>query len=320
MKNRKVVVKILPFILALAIPSIDYFNVFSDVTSPTSINPVLRWGFISVSLLGIWFLNALVTNYTKLQILIANILFSGLLISLSYLLYPESFSESDFARIIIPTLLFLAIQRSLKIKRQKEDLSSENFQLKAETYKMELRNLKNQINPHFLFNSLSNLQCLIRQDPKKANDYVLKLAEFYREILLGTTTDTKSIKDEIKIASIYLHLQKTRYEDALKFEIILDEIDENTSLPSFAMQLMVENCIKHNITSNNKPLYIKIFQNNPNTLCIENNFQPKLHQELSTKTGINNLNTRYKLLNVSNGVLVNQNNSHFSTTLKLIQK
>jgi LytS/YehU family sensor histidine kinase len=196
-------------------------------------------------------------------------------------------------------------------------LLTENLKLKSETYKAELDNLRNQINPHFLFNSLTTLQTIIRQNPKTAEEYLLKLSDFYRRTLLSSKANKITLKEELDFIKSYIFLLENRFENGLKVDIEFNEKSLNYNVPIFALQLLIENCIKHNIISDDKPLLIQIFQENEMTITVKNNLQPKLKKEHSTQTGLLNLSKRYELLGVKNGLIINQDKDVFSITLKL---
>jgi sensor histidine kinase YesM len=306
--------KVLPFILAIVLPSIDYFN-NTNVGSPGV--AFARWSFISLTLLGIWYLNASISQYKAISIVVINIFFIGFLILLSYIFYPERFSPAVFPRIILPAILFVAIQQSIKSVQEKQMLLTENLQLKSETYKAELENLRSQVNPHFLFNSLATLQSIVRQNPKTAEDYIIKLSDFYRRTLLSSPSNKITLKEELEFIQSYIFLLQNRFENGLKFNIDINKATLKYYLPTFALQILIENCIKHNIISDEKPLIIHVFQKDLTSITVQNNSQTKLIKEGSTKTGLLNLKKRYELYGIKDGVVIDQNRNNFSATLKL---
>ena len=182
----------LPFILAIILPSIDYFN---NTDTGSSGEAFIRWVFISLTLLGIWYLNVFILEYKAITIIVINIFFIGLLILLSYMFYPDRFSPSVFPRIILPAILFVAIQQSLKSVQEKQLLLTENLQLKSETYKAELemiafvwcykvgRHLHNNIKP-----------IIIRKHGRKAKSIFKYGLSYIASILLNSESN-----DEIQI-------------------------------------------------------------------------------------------------------------------------
>jgi hypothetical protein len=143
--KKNILLKTIPYILAILLPSIDYFN--SD-TSGNVIDALVRWFFISITLLAIWFLNIFISKYKLFTILITNVVFIGLLSLISIIPNLKLPDTTLFPRIILPVILFIAIQQSFKAIQDRQTLLTENLKLKAETYKAELDNLRNQINPH----------------------------------------------------------------------------------------------------------------------------------------------------------------------------
>lgn len=312
--TNNILLKIFPFILAIILPSIDYFN-STDAVSP--VVAFARWFFISLTLLGIWYLNIFISDFKAISIIVINIVFIGFLILLSYIFYTDRFTPSVFPRIILPAILFVAIQQSFKSVEEKQLLLTENLQLKSETYKAELENLRNQVNPHFLFNSLATLQSIVRQNPKTAEDYIIKLSDFYRRTLLSSPSNKITLKEEFEFIQSYMFLLQSRFENGLKFEIDINESALKYNLPTFALQVLIENCIKHNIISDERPLMICLFQKDITSITVQNNLQAKLKKERSTKTGLLNLKRRYELYGIKDGVIINKNKNNFSATLKL---
>lgn len=315
MKTEKnILLKAIPFILAIILPSIDYLN---SNTNGNTTDALFRWVLISFTLLAIWYLNLFISKYKPLSIVIINLLFIGFLSLITIILSLKLPGTTLFPRILLPTILFIAIQQTIQSIQDKRTLITENLTLKSETYKAELQNLRNQINPHFLFNSLTTLQTLIRQNPILAEDYLIRLSDFYRTTLLSSNHNKTTLKEEIAFIEAYIFLLKNRFENGL---IITIETNKNAlkhELPIFALQLLIENCIKHNIISDEKPLEIIIFQNDESSITVKNNMQPKLKKEPSTQTGLANLAKRYALLGIQNGVEVQEKETQFSVTLKL---
>jgi LytS/YehU family sensor histidine kinase len=222
-----------------------------------------------------------------------------------------------FIRLIMPSFLFVVLQHSFRSIKQSERLKIENLQLKAENYKAELENLKKQLDPHFLFNSLTTLLTVIRTDTEVAEKYLINLSDVYRSMINKSSVDKVTLQEEIEFIKSYLFLQKTRFESGLNVEINFLEESKAYNLPPFALQLLVENCIKHNILSEKQPLSIKVFQKDPATIAVINNVQHKKKSRESTGTGLQTLIRRYELLGIDNGVDISEDKNNFSVTLKL---
>jgi len=152
--------------------------------------------------------------------------------------------------------------------------------------------LKQQINPHFLFNSLSTLKSMIEIGDEHIVEFILKLSDFYRFTLENRKQDIIPLKEELSIVNAYMFLLQARFEEGIK---LIDAIGEACNLiyiPPFTLQLLVENCIKHNIVSIDRPLIIKLYILD-SRLIVENTLQLKMVREPSTAMGLENINQRY---------------------------
>lgn len=151
--------------------------------------------------------------------------------------------------------------------------------------------LKQQVNPHFLFNSLNTLKSMVDIQDPQSSDFILKLSDFYRFTLESRKMDLISLREELQILDSYVYLLKARFEDGF---VMLNEIDPkqyDSAIPPFTLQLLIENCIKHNVVSLDKPLKIKLYTED-NFLVIENQIQLK-RGALSTGVGLDNINQRF---------------------------
>ena len=220
-------------------------------------------------------------------------------------------------RLFLGTLLFLTIILSFQTANDKEKLRVENISLQSENLKAQLNQLKQQLNPHFLFNSLSALRRMIRSKDKQSEEYLLKLSDVYRHILQNRESANVTLKEELGFLNSYIYLMKLRLEDALIFDINISDESLNYNLPVFSLQLLVENCIKHNMASESNPLRISIFQTNRQNIIVSNNLQPKKNTDESFGLGIENLKRRYELLGLKKGVQIEQNGTEYVTTLAL---
>ncbi|WP_264537386.1 sensor histidine kinase [Flavobacterium sp. N1736] len=154
--------------------------------------------------------------------------------------------------------------------------------------------LKQQVNPHFLFNSLNTLKSMVDIQDPQSSDFILKLSDFYRFTLESRKLDLISLREELQILDSYVYLLKARFEDGF---VMLNQIDEkqyNSAIPPFTLQLLIENCIKHNVVSLDKPLQIKLYTED-DFLVVENPIQLK-RGALSTGVGLDNINQRFSHL------------------------
>jgi len=165
--------------------------------------------------------------------------------------------------------------------------------LKREAIELQLASLKNQVNPHFLFNTLNVLTSLIPKDPEASIRFVKQLSEVYRYVLEQNAKDTTNIKDELQFLKSYVYLQKIRFGES--FQVL-----EQITVPDFqiiplALQMLLENAIKHNIVSDEKPLVVKIYDSD-DYLIVENNLQKKSAMFDSNQIGLKNIQFRYEFL------------------------
>lgn len=179
--------------------------------------------------------------------------------------------------------------REKRLKRKQE--------LLREQIRSQFENLKNQINPHFLFNSFSTLIALIETDTDSAVEYVGELSNLFRSILEYKDQDIIRLEEELKIVENYYNLQRKRYGKNLILTLNIKPEFMSLKIPPMTLQMLIENAIKHNIISKDKPLDIEIFcDEKKEMLYVENNLQPMKENVVSTGTGIKNILNRYRLL------------------------
>jgi two-component system, LytTR family, sensor kinase len=161
----------------------------------------------------------------------------------------------------------------------------------------QLQMLRQQLNPHFLFNNLNIIASTVNSNPKLAYDFTRSMASFYRKVLESENSGWITLKEELKTIRSYLYMLSVRFEEKLVYTIeIPDEVQENFSVPDFILQPIVENVIKHNHCSKASPLQIVIFMNDAKNLVIKNNYQPKESGAESLGIGWFNIESRYKYL------------------------
>ena len=187
--------------------------------------------------------------------------------------------------------------------------------LEQEHLRAQLISLQQQISPHFLFNSLSTLKTMVT-DPS-AKDYIVHLAGVYRYVLSFNDQYLTKLDDELRFISSYLHILNERFGTMLKVNINIQHHHKNLFLPSLSLQLLIENAIKHNVCSAERPLYISIITTDAPALIVENNFQPKQSRRERPGMGLKNIIERYKLL-ADRFVEVANNNDKFTVTIPLL--
>ncbi|MEG0815351.1 MAG: histidine kinase [Mucinivorans sp.] len=179
---------------------------------------------------------------------------------------------------------------------KQQNIMLENQQLRTENIRNQYEALKNQLNPHMLFNSLNTLQSLIRDEPLKAQDYTQELSKVLRYTLQESESGSVALDEEMTFAQAYIYLLKMRYEDNLRFEIKIDPKYEKHLLPPMSVQLLIENAVKHNEISSRLPLTIRIESTDQGSLMVCNAIQAKRTPSTGTGIGLSNLETRYNLL------------------------
>jgi LytS/YehU family sensor histidine kinase len=198
--------------------------------------------------------------------------------------------------------------------REKRLKASENR--KKEKLEFEFQTLKNQINPHFLFNSFSTLISMIEENPDIAVEYTEKLSDFFRNILEVKEHELISVDEELEMMQNYFYIQHKRFGKNFSLEISLDEQAKKSKIPPLTLQLLAENAIKHNIVSKSKPLTIKI-SNSKKFILVSNNLQKKKQSEKSTGVGLQNIKERYRLL-TGKEVTIQESQQFFKVILPII--
>lgn len=196
---------------------------------------------------------------------------------------------------------------------RKNEILLENEHLKSENLLVQLSSLKNQLNPHFLFNSLNTLSWLINEDKEKSQRYLQKLSQVLRYSLSMQEQSLVPLKEELALVDSYIFLLQIRFGDNL--QIIKDIENKQFKIPPLSLQLLIENAIKHNVISTASPLSVYIELRN-NTLIVRNTHNPKPNSE-GTGIGLVNLNERFKIL-ASQEVEIEQNEKEFKVVLPLI--
>jgi hypothetical protein len=213
--------------------------------------------------------------------------------------------------IALAAILYLIIyQREKSIKKYNK--------LESEKIRSQLETLRNQINPHFLFNSFNTLISEIEENPDKAVLYVEHLSDFYRSIVVHREKDLISLQEEINILNDYCFIQQKRYGEALKINIsISPEQQKNYYIVPLALQLLFENAVKHNVISTDYPLCIELFIEDEDHLVVRNNINLKFTPEKGSSMGLQNIQKRYLLLRRKN-VTIENDGKFFKVKIPLI--
>ena len=178
--------------------------------------------------------------------------------------------------------------------------------------------LKNQLDPHFLFNSLNVLTSLIEENPDNAQRFTTSLSKVYRYVLEQKNKELVTVDEELDFAKTYMSLLKMRFEDSIIFEIPDKASNPESKVVPLSLQLLLENAVKHNMVTTSKPLHIKIYEDG-NHLVVMNNLQPKQIVKKSSGVGLENIKQRYKLL-TERKVYINQREKDFAVAIPMLTK
>jgi LytS/YehU family sensor histidine kinase len=161
---------------------------------------------------------------------------------------------------------------------------------------------------------------MIRSDNSNAESFVIKLSEIYRQLLLKKDKETITLREELDFVKDYAFLLFERFEDMLTIEIDVENQLLDYKVPTFSLQVLLENCVKHNEVSKVRPLRIKIFDSGINSITVENNLQQKSIPSEDVGLGLKNLIKRYELLGSSDGVIVFSDELVFRVKIKLLEE
>ncbi len=178
--------------------------------------------------------------------------------------------------------------------------------------------LKNQLDPHFLFNSLNVLTSLIDENPRQAQKFTTSLSKVYRYVLEQKNKDLVTVNEELDFAKTYVSLLKMRFEDSIVFDIPDKASNPDAKIVPLSLQLLLENAVKHNVVTSSKPLHIKVFEEN-GTLLVSNNLQEKQVVKKSSGVGLQNIKQRYAIL-TDKDVGIDKTSSEFSVSLPMLTK
>jgi sensor histidine kinase YesM len=178
--------------------------------------------------------------------------------------------------------------------------------------------LKNQLDPHFLFNSLNVLTSLIEENPENAQKFTTSLSKVYRYVLEQKSKELVTVDEELNFARTYMSLLKMRFEDSIIFEIPEKASNPESKVVPLSLQLLLENAVKHNMVTSNKPLHIKLYEDGDH-LVVMNNLQPKQIVKKSSGVGLENIKQRYSLLS-NRKVIINQREQDFAVAIPMLTK
>ena len=189
-----------------------------------------------------------------------------------------------------------------------QKLEKANLEARYET-------LINQVNPHFLFNSLNTLMMLVNDNPK-ASRYVESISEIMRYMLHSRDKEVVMLNDELTVAKEYVYIQQTRFGERFQVHFDVPEKYHNYLIPPLVLQMLLENTLKHNVASKENPLLVQVFVTTEQYVVVQNNVKSKTDKETSTGIGLDNIHNRYKYLS-GKDIIVNRENDNFKVMLPL---
>ncbi|ASE61603.1 Probable sensor-like histidine kinase YehU [Chryseobacterium gleum] len=199
-----------------------------------------------------------------------------------------------FVRFLLSSIMIAVVIRLILLMRESRNKDLINEQLNSAYLKAQLQLLQEQLNPHFLFNTLSSLSAIVRENPNLAQNYILHLSKIFRYTLVRSGNNLVSLEKELEHLKSYIQLVKMRLENAFQIHINISEDCINKQILHLSLQPLVENAVKHNKATLSHPLTVEIYEEDK-WLIIRNNLQPSISETEGTGLGLTNLNERYKL-------------------------
>ncbi|HKO79167.1 MAG TPA: histidine kinase [Chitinophagaceae bacterium] len=216
-------------------------------------------------------------------------------------------------------LVFSTLWEADYILEKHKENSTEKELLEKMQLLQEFDNLKQKVNPHFLFNCFNTLSSLISEDRQTADAFLDELSKVYRYLLRNNENDLSTVESEIKFIQSYCRLLKTRHGESLQFNTQVDTRYYSYLLPSLSLQLLVENVVKHNSLSKEQPITIYIRSADDGYLVVENNLEKKKNKADSTGIGLSTIREKYKLLNRDDLRIEEKKEGRFTVALPLIK-
>ncbi|MGX1928419.1 sensor histidine kinase [Flagellimonas sp. 2504JD4-2] len=225
----------------------------------------------------------------------------------------------DFLRACLLGLTVIFFNMFHFAMNQRDEMNKQMEDLKREMTASKYASLKSQISPHFLFNSLNTLTSLMYEDRDLASDFVTRLASSYRYILDNREQDLVSLKKEMGFLDAFVFMMDVRHKNAVVIKSEVKVRTDNYLIPTLSLQMLVENAIKHNYYSKEKPLHIEISTIGNDALVVRNNLQKRELKEETTQLGLKNIKKRYAYY-TNKQVLVRQEDDFFEVIIPLLDK
>ena len=236
----------------------------------------------------------------------------------TYTVFIQTESIEFYFRALLITVVFSIFFHAIYFYKELQKKKVTEQKIIAGTASAQFDALKNQLDPHFLFNSLNVLSSLIDENPRQAQKFTSGLSKVYRYVLEQKNKELVTVDEELKFAKTYMSLLKMRFEDSIVFEAPETASNPESKVVPLSLQLLLENAVKHNMVTPSKPLHIKIYEDRGN-LIIENNLQEKQIVKKSSAVGLNNIRQRYDLL-TQRQVYINKTTSDFQVAIPMLTK
>ncbi|MDA1120612.1 MAG: histidine kinase [Bacteroidetes bacterium] len=234
---------------------------------------------------------------------------------------PVIDAESEFWKVTIQSVVIAWLVISFQLARLNfryaQKAENEKTLIQKELLISKYESLKNQVNPHFLFNSFSVLSSLIHENQDLASEFLEQLSKMYRYMLDNKDNQMVSLQKEVDFMNSYIYLLKARHEDSINIDINLPIDQESFFVPTLSLQMLIENAIKHNKFSKDNPLTIRIFNDGEDYLVVENELKAKKQEMKSTKVGLENIRKRYDYQS-ERRVIISESESHFTVKLPIL--
>ena len=223
--------------------------------------------------------------------------------------YQRSTAIALVVALVFYAIYYYRYRQENKVKEQK---------IIANTASAKFDALKNQLDPHFLFNSLNVLSSLIEEDPYQAQKFTSSLSKVYRYVLEQKSKDLVLVDEELQFAKTYVRLLKMRFEDSIVFDIPEAALNPESKIVPLSLQLLLENAVKHNVVTAGKPLHLRVFEQD-GELVVVNNLQEKQVVKKSSGVGLHNIRERYALL-TDRRVQIDKTATEFRVSLPILLK
>jgi len=266
---------------------------------------------MAISISGNIFLSCLGVFISRVTVIVvlSNIPLDNFIADEQFIFYIQPLAISLVVSFLFYAVWYYKYRQDNKIKEQKIIAGTASARFDA---------LKNQLDPHFLFNSLNVLTSLIEEDPYQAQKFTTSLSKVYRYVLEQKNKDLVTIDEELNFARTYVRLLKMRFEDSIVFDIPEKASNPEAKIVPLSLQLLLENAVKHNVVTSSKPLRIKVFEQDK-SLVVANNLQEKQVVKKSSGVGLQNIKQRYNILS-NREVSILKTANEFSVALPMLSQ